>query len=122
MQCVRSVLLLGVLAAIAHAAQPQTSKERFETLLKEYRSAEATWSKRYEPGDRAANDESMIRYRDWPTWTFLPRFMELAEQDLKDRAALDALFWIVDQGQAVGPDDVDYYPYLEPRPRAARAR
>jgi hypothetical protein len=39
--------------------------------------------------------------------------MELAEKYPKDAAAVDALMWIVDQGQAIGLNDKDYYPILE---------
>ena len=101
---------------------PPTPKERFDALVKEYTSAEGKWTERYRSDDTpAAREESLLRYRDWPAWAFMPRFMELAEKNPKDAAAIDALLWIVDQGQAIGLNDKDYYPLLERAARTTRA-
>jgi hypothetical protein len=114
MWCVRSIVFPIALAVIAQGAQPQTSKARFELLLKEYAAANGAWEQRYQPnGQPSPIEEAMVRYRDWPTWTFLPRFMALADENPKDAAAVDALLWIVDQGQAIGLNDKEYYPFLE---------
>ena len=103
------------LAVIVLAQQPPAppAKERYDALVKQYTAASVAWDKRYEPnGQPVAKDEVMIRYRDWPTWAFLPRFMAIAEDNPKDPAAVDALLWIVDQGQAIGLNDKEYYPFL----------
>ena len=108
-------LALWPVALVILAQQPsaQSPKERYESLLAEYTRATKAWSERYEPGGKETPaDESVVRYQDWPTWTYLPRFMELAEQNRRDPAAVDALLWIVDQGQAIGLDDKEYYPFL----------
>ena len=106
MWCVRPAVLLGLLAVAPQAPPPQTPKERFATLQSEYTKAEGAWNERYSPGGKPTpDDETLVRYRDWPTWSFLPKFMEFAEQNPKDPAAVDALLWIVDQGQAIGLTD-----------------
>ncbi len=113
MWTVRSVWFSVVVAAAAQVAEPQTPKEQYEALVKAYKSAEQAWTERYQPGGKPTpEDEYMVRHRDWPTWSFLPRFMEFADQNSKDAAAVDALLWIVDQGQAIGLNDQDYYPFL----------
>jgi hypothetical protein len=109
-----SIVFPIVLVVIGQAVQASSARERFDSLVKEYTAAEGKWTERYRSdGTPAAKDEAPVRYRDWPTWAFLPRFMELAENEPKDAAAVDALVWIVDQGQAIGLNDKDYYPFLE---------
>ncbi len=110
----RSMVFPIALAAIGQAALRPTSKELFDSLVKEYTLAEGKWTERYRSDDTpAAREESLVRYRDWPAWAFMPRFMELADKNPKDAAAIDALLWIVDQGQAIGLNDKEYYPFLE---------
>ena len=110
---VRSIVVPIALAVVGQAAQPLTPKERFDSLVKEYTVAEGKWTERYRSDDTpAAREESLLRYRDWPAWAFMPRFMELADKNPKDAAGVDALMWIVDQGQAIGLNDKDYYPLL----------
>jgi hypothetical protein len=111
---VPSIVFPIALAVVGQAAQPLTPKERFDSLVKEYTVAEGKWTERYRSDDTpAAREESLLRYRDWPAWAFMPRFMELADKNPKDAAGVDALMWIVDQGQAIGLNDKDYYPLLE---------
>jgi hypothetical protein len=101
------------LFVLAQQTPAQTPKERFDSLVAEYTRATREWEQRYTPGDKPAPaEETIARYQDWPTWTYLPQFMELAEKNPRDPAAVDALLWIVDQGQAIGLNDKDYYPLL----------
>jgi hypothetical protein len=101
------------LVVLAQLPSTQTPKERYEWLLAEYTRATKAWSERYDPGGKPTPaEESIVRYQDWPTWTYLPRFMELAEKNPSDASAVDALLWIVDQGQAIGLNDKEYYPFL----------
>ena len=87
---VRSIVFPIALAAIGQGAQSPTSKELFDSLVKQYTVAEGKWTERYRSDDTpAAREESLLRYRDWPAWAFLPRFMELAEKNPKDAAAVD---------------------------------
>ncbi len=108
-----SVLWPVALLVFAGQLAAQTPKQRYESLLAEYIKAVGAWTEQYEPGGKQAADvQTLARYEDWPTWTFLPRFMALAEQNPNDPAASDALVWIVDQGQAIGLNDKEYYPFL----------
>jgi thiol-disulfide isomerase/thioredoxin len=97
-------LLLGVApATAAQNANPASTRERFEALLKEYQAAEETWDKQYgETRLESRVSEQVARHRDWPGWDFAPRFVALAEADQDDPAAQDALFWVVDRALNVG--------------------
>ena len=108
-----SVLWPVAFVVFAGQLPSQTPKERYQSLLSEYTKAEAAWIERFEPGGKQTPAEkTLARYEDWPTWAFLPRFMELAEQHANDAAGVDALLWIVEQGQAIGLNDKEYYPFL----------
>ena len=113
---VRSIVVPIALAAIGQGARAADPKRAVRIASQRVRDGEqrAQWEQRYQPnGQPSPMEEAMVRYRDWPTWAFLPRFMAIADENPKDAAAVDALLWIVDQGQAVGLNDKEYYPFLE---------
>jgi thiol-disulfide isomerase/thioredoxin len=93
-------LMIGLLFCApllpAQETKPQTPKERYEALLKEFKEAEEAWNKRYNVDTgRDAKVDWEARYRDWPGWSFPPRFLRLAEENPKDAVAIEALLQIV---------------------------
>jgi hypothetical protein len=61
-------------------AGAQTPQQDLDALLKEYQAAEKRWNQRFDPEDGArAKVDAEARYREWPAWSFAPRFMTLAE-------------------------------------------
>ena len=101
---------------IAQETESQTPKAKFEALLKEHEAAGKAWSEQYDRFNvsetRASAIELQRRYLAWPGWTFAPRFLELAEGDPEDPAAVDALLQVVVEiGRPVSPNDKDLLPH-----------
>lgn len=100
-----------VTSLMAQDVATQTPQERCEILLREYKAEELAWNARY-GGGRLEDPEPLLeaRYRDWPAWQYAPRFLEFAEANPGDPAAVDALLWIVNQSLAVGVSDRQLIP------------
>jgi peroxiredoxin len=111
MRCVLIGLLLGVYTSSPQDAPPQTPKQRYEALLKEYEAEELAWNLRY-GGGKLEDPEALLeaRYRDWPGWAFSVRFLEFAESNPTDPKAVDALILIVNQSISVGVSDRQLVP------------
>ena len=105
---------LMIVAAGLAADGPGVSKARaeYEALVKEYEADSKGWEGRY---STAAGKEvdTVARYRDWPAWGFLPRFVALAEAHPDDPSAVDALLWVVGLRDKVGTQDREIYPHFE---------
>jgi peroxiredoxin len=99
------LIAIGLLVLCAAADGPKTAREQYDALVKEYKAAEAAWEEKY--GDEK---DVVARYREWPAWSFLPRFLALGEANRADPAGIDALIWVVDQAKAVGTRDAALMP------------
>jgi peroxiredoxin len=99
------LIAIGLLAVFAAADGPKTAREQYDALMKEYKAAEAAWEERY--GDEK---DVVARYREWPAWSFLPRFLALGEASRADPAGIDSLIWVVDQAKSVGTRDAALLP------------
>src|SRR4051812_13244154 len=94
----RVVVLLGLLLSVSplsagEGPRPQTPKEQYEALVKEYEAANAEWRKslKVTPADPAWIEQ----YKASPMWSFAPRFLQFAEANPKEPTAVDALLKIV---------------------------
>jgi len=103
-------LILGLL--ILAAATP---REQFEALKAEYEARTADWDRQYLGGDKPI-EESQVdhvgRLRDWPAWSYAPRFLAFAEAHPGDPAGVAALFWVADLIGAVGDRDRALVPII----------
>jgi thiol-disulfide isomerase/thioredoxin len=96
MQGVVTALVLLCSASQASSAVA-TVRAQYEALLKEFEAADREWNKVYDENARPpAKLDWEARYRANPLWSFVPRFIELAEKNPKDPAAIDALIWVTD--------------------------
>lgn len=106
MRAIMIAFQVVVSALIAQDVAVQTPREHYEILLREYEAEELAWNSVY-GGGRREDPEALLeaRYRDWPGWKFAVRFLEFAEANPEDPAAVDALLWIVNRSLAVGVSD-----------------
>jgi thiol-disulfide isomerase/thioredoxin len=96
MQSVVTALVLLCSASQASSAVA-TVRAQYEALLKEFEAADREWNKVYDENARPpAKLDWEARYRANPLWSFVPRFIELAETHPDDPAAIDALIWVTD--------------------------
>lgn len=106
------LVTLIVLPLQAEESKSSTPKERYEALLKEYEAADEAWGKRFDP---APGEESKVdwvaRSREWPGWSFTPRFLAVAEENPQDPVANEALAWVTGRALNVGVKDARFYPH-----------
>src|SRR3954453_17999672 len=82
-------------SVVAQEVKTKISKP-LDALRKPYDEATAAWENKYsgQPGTPAA--QLIERYDNWPTWSFLPRIVELGTKDPDAPYAFDALKWFVE--------------------------
>jgi hypothetical protein len=89
--------LLVLLPALQARDKPekQTPAQQYQTLVKEFRKATEEYPKAL--ANAKTRDEKQKVFQEKAPWPdkFAPRFLELAEKNPKDPAAVDALVWIV---------------------------
>ena len=88
-----------------------TPEGRFQELREEYKAAEEEWGRRYngEPGKA----DPGARYRDWPAWSFAPRFLALAEADPEDPVSFDILLRVLEFADHASEMDRSLLPSFE---------
>ncbi len=119
------VVVMLFFSIVPAYSESTTPKEHYEGLLKDYEVAERSWNEKYRlEGTPEANVDWAARYRDWPGWSFAPRFVELAEANPDDPTAVDSLLWVVNRALNVGVEDQALVPHysraLELRSQNAR--
>ncbi|HZU36961.1 MAG TPA: hypothetical protein VFA18_13665, partial [Gemmataceae bacterium] len=77
------------------AAAPDTPAGKYQVLLKEYSEAQQKFFKEYQEAKTQAEKQKVLQERRPDVNQFAAKFMELAEKNPKDPAALDALLWVV---------------------------
>jgi hypothetical protein len=73
-----------------------TAKEQYEALMKEFDAADRQWRDSNVTVRPPTTVDLEAWYRASPLWSFVPRFIKLAETNPDDPAAVDALLWVTD--------------------------
>ena len=89
----------------------ETSAEQFAALQRSHDEAEKAWAERFQ--EKPETDEQAARYRDWPGWSFAPRYLALAEDHPEDPVAFEALARIIRFGDNVSELDRALLPIYE---------
>lgn len=108
-------LIVLVPSLVAGQDAGRTAREQYEALVEQFKAASDAWDKQFGSAGQRNSPEAPkeARYRDWPGWTFAPRFVELAERHPGDPAAMDALLKVADEiGRAVGQGDIALVPHF----------
>jgi thiol-disulfide isomerase/thioredoxin len=95
--------LLCISSISARAANPQTLKEQYQALVKEFDATVEAWEKRA--------DETKQDTEPWPAHAFIPRFLKLAEANPAEPGATDALLWVVNKAMNIPIGGRDFYPH-----------
>ena len=75
-------------------ATQQSASERYRALLKDYEKAQQGFSEAYTKATTDAERQKVIQQKYPQPERFAARFLELAEQQPQDPAALESLVWI----------------------------
>jgi hypothetical protein len=85
--------------------QATTPAERLKALRQEYNTTQQTFFKEYQTAKTDEERQKLFQEKYPQPAKYAPRFLELAEKNPKDPAAVEALVWIVSNGQAMGGKD-----------------
>jgi hypothetical protein len=80
--------------------KPATPAEQFRELVKEYQATVQEYSKARAAAKTAEERQEAAKLVPKPA-EFAPKFLEIAEKNPKDPAALDALMWVVSNGRGL---------------------
>jgi hypothetical protein len=98
--------LLVLMPALRARDKPETTTpaQRYQKLVKEFNTAMEEFQKAYKEA-KTPRDRSEVLKAKYPRRDkFAPRFLQLAEDNPKDPAAVDALMWVVNMTR-VGKSD-----------------
>jgi hypothetical protein len=99
------VLALPALGAEDKSAnKPLTPRQQYEALEKEQRDAQQAFFAEYGKAKTDAERQKLIKEKYPRPDKAAPRFLELAEKNPKDPAAVDALVWVVTSTNGAGKD------------------
>jgi hypothetical protein len=89
--------LLALLPALQARDKPDTPTpaQQYQALLGEYNKAMEEFEKEYREAKTPQDKQKVFREKYPQPGKFIPRFLELAEKNSKDPAAVDALVWIL---------------------------
>lgn len=89
--------LLVLLPALQARDKPQkkTSAQQYQALIQEYNNASTEFQKAYREAKTQEDKQKVFQEKYPQPEIFASRFLELAEKNPKDPAALDALTWIL---------------------------
>ncbi|MCR9207031.1 MULTISPECIES: TlpA family protein disulfide reductase [Rhodopirellula] len=99
-----SALCVGILAA-------QSPENELQQLQREYASSTEAWQMQY--NGVKTEDGSIARYREWPGWSFAPKFISFAEEAGSSQDGFDALLEVLKMGDSVGQFDQDLFDHYE---------
>jgi hypothetical protein len=77
--------------------EPKSPKEKFEALRKEFGEQQQQAIQEYQKAKGADKQAALQKYRGLGK-EFAPKFYQLAEDNAKDPAAVEALFWVLMYG------------------------
>jgi thiol-disulfide isomerase/thioredoxin len=89
----------------------QSLKDEFQQLRREYATSNEAWHVNYD--DVKTDDASIARYREWPGWSFAPKFVAFAEDAGSSQEGFDALVEVLKMGNSVGEFDQDLFNHYE---------
>src|SRR3989442_54873 len=102
-------VLLGAAALWAFDEPPkatqQSASERYRALLKDYEKAQQGFSEAYTKATTDAERQKVIQQKYPQPERFAARFLELAEQQPQDPAALESLVWICSFASSTPQED-----------------
>lgn len=98
--------LLALLPALQANDKPkkQTPAQQYQALQKEYQTAQQEFQKAFQEAKTQQEKQKAFQDKYPRPDKFAPRFLELAEKNPKDPAAVDALAWVVRNAQAMKSD------------------
>jgi thiol-disulfide isomerase/thioredoxin len=104
----RSVLsAIGLFVALTPTVLVAAGPDRLaevKKLIAEYDAADKKFNETDRTKERTTAD-NIRRYESWPGWSYLPRFVRLAEAQPDDEAAFLCCQWILDRTGNVGNED-----------------
>lgn len=103
-----AVLLVVVMTDMIRA---QSLTDRLQQLQRGYASSYQAWRSQYD--DVGANDGSIARYRNWPGWSFAPKFIAFADSHEQTQEGFDALMEVLKMGRSVSPFDRELFHHYE---------
>jgi len=86
--------LVPALRALDEPKKPPTPAEQVRALEREFREQQAAFQKAYREAKTQEEKQKVAEKYPHPA-KFAPRFLEVAEKNPKDPAAVDALVWVV---------------------------
>jgi hypothetical protein len=89
-------------AADKDKQKPATPAEQYKSLLREYTDAQREFFKAYAEAKTPDEKQKLFQEKLPRADKFAPRFLELAEKNPKDPAAVDALVWVANNVQQPG--------------------
>ena len=75
--------------------------EEFQKLSQAYEAADKEFVERELP-DKPSQEQLIQRWDDFPAWSYLPRFLKMAEAQPDDDVAFRCCLWILDRTRNVG--------------------
>lgn len=87
-------LTLSILQTAFGADRPASPAQGYSALVREYQTAQAEFSKLYQAAKTDEEREKLRNEKAPDSKKFAARFWDLAQQNPKDPAALDALVWV----------------------------
>jgi hypothetical protein len=96
------LLLLARPAFAGQKGEPATPAQQYRALLKEFQEAQQAWIKSIRAAKTKEEQQKAIANRPNPA-KFAARFLEFAQKNAKDPAAVDALVWVTSNTFG-GPD------------------
>jgi thiol-disulfide isomerase/thioredoxin len=96
-------LVVALMQTVVVAAGPDRLAE-IKKLIAEYEMVEKKFFETPLPKDPTTGDE-IRRYEIWPGWSYIPRFVKLADAKPDDEAAFLCCQWILDRTRNVGNED-----------------
>jgi hypothetical protein len=76
-------------------SQPSTPKEKYQALLKDYETAQATFFKAYQAAKTDAERQKIFEEKYPKQEKYIGKFLELARKNPKEAFAVEALAWVV---------------------------
>jgi hypothetical protein len=97
--------LPGARAGDEPKGKPATPREQYNALVKENQDQQQAFSKAFGAAKTQEERDKIIKEKYPKPEKLAPRFLELAEKNPKDPAALDALAWVVNNDRGTSGKD-----------------
>jgi thiol-disulfide isomerase/thioredoxin len=101
---IRITTFICLICGVAQISLAADRLALVEKLIGEYAAADKQFFSAKLP-ENPTNAETIRRYEDWPGWSYIPRFVELAKANSDDEAAFRCCQWLIDRPRNVGNAD-----------------